>query len=159
MPPPRTGTSPQPVSRRQAAILWSALAGGLAVFTVLGTAIAPARPTPELAPILLPVIALMSVAELVAGHFILRSVRRRLSSGPAEAVALLAQTQLIVACSLALGIGLFGVAAHFTTRDPLFLVFPAGAAVALAWWFPSEARWARLSRRAAAGGRTPMIRG
>ena len=159
MPPPRTGTNPQPVSRRQAVVLWSALAGGLAVFTVLGTVIAPARTTPELAPLLLPVIAVMSVAELVAGRFILRSVRRKLSSGPPEAVAVLAQTQLIIACSLALGIGLFGVAAHFTTRDPLFLVFPAGAAVALVWWFPSEARWARLSRRTDAGGRTPMMRG
>jgi hypothetical protein len=71
----------------------------------------------------------------------------------------LAQTQIIVACSLALGIGLFGVVCHLVTREPVFLLFPAGAAVVLLRWFPSEARWAQLSGTAGTAPRHPMIRG
>jgi len=145
-------STPQVLKRPQAVILWSALAAAVVVFTVLSAVLPPQRYQPELARMLLPVIALLSVGDVVAGSFVLRSMRRNAATLSPELAAGFAGTQMIVACGMAVGIALFANVLTMVTGERLFLAFAGGAAAVLVWWFPTEARWARLS---VAGAPTP----
>jgi hypothetical protein len=147
--------SPSPVqpTRRTLVIIWSALAATLVGFAAFA-AVAPFPSSPEMRVPLLLTVALMGVAELVAGSVVVASIRRRAlatgGGGPATAM-----TQTIVACSLAEGMGLFACIGLLLTDDPLFLAVVAACLVVMVRWFPSEARWARLSGEAP---RSRMIR-
>jgi hypothetical protein len=149
--------TPPALTRGQAVIVWTALFAMLVLAVVLSTVVELREPDPALARTVFPVIALMSVAQIVAGPVVLRSMRKRAAPSP-ELAAGLAGTQMIVACSLAMGVGLFAAVLNLLTRERLFLAFAGAAAAVLVWWFPSEARWARLSG-AGAARTNPMMRG
>jgi hypothetical protein len=121
----------------------------LAVVTTLATpawAAFAVPPDPVLA-----VAAAVSAAGVVASRLLPPRVAPR-DGGRGEITAL---TRLIVGWSLCEGVALFPLLAYLVTRDVRLLpVFAAGAA-ALVAYFPTRARWERLSRTTVA----PLPRG
>ncbi len=140
------------LTRAQARRVWSALAFSL-VAASAASATAPAvlhqQPDPALAKILLPFIALVTAMDLVLAYAVTGSIRKRAVAGSGPSLAAVAGTQTIIACGLAFGAALFACVGHFITGERLFLVLVLPSAAVFLHWFPSEARWARLTPGAA----------
>ena len=138
---------PAPVlTRAQARVVWSALAAALAVAVAGSIAISPvAPPDPALTRLLLLVVAVLTVANLGGASIVTAAIRRK--AGTAEGIPREAApgVQTIVASAMAIGAALFSCIAHFLTRDPVFLALVLAPAALLVRWYPSEARWARIS--------------
>jgi hypothetical protein len=73
------------------------------------------------------------------------NMRRKAGSARGPSVEAAAGVQTIVACALSVGPGLFACVGHLLTKDPLFLAIAILPAAVLVRWFPSEARWARIT--------------
>lgn len=148
--------------RRTATIIWAALVAGITAFFLVSMAVSMAVPmpgAPGLGDVLLPVAALLSIANAALSW--LWAVRMRSPPGAPATPEALAVTRLIVASALCEGSALFGIVAHLVTRDDrMFLPF-ALSFVALLAHFPGDRHWARLCGASAARGpgRNPMIRG
>lgn len=157
-PPPRG--APAPLTRAQARLVWSALAFSLAsafVASALAPSVLRQPANPELAKILLPIVALVTAMDLALAYVVTASMRRRAGGGGTAALEAAAGTQVILASGLAFGAALFSCVAHFITGEWLFLLLVLPCAAVLLHWFPSESRWARIGP-AAAGGAAPARR-
>ena len=163
------GASPAPVlSRAQARVLWAVMAAALGAAVALSATLRAPRPPPrELGPVLPGVVALVAVADAVMAYALTASIRRRAGSarGPfpdltkAFAVEAAPGMQILIACALSFGAGLFACVGHFLTRDPLFLAIVALPAAVLVHWFPSQSRWARITPPAPATPGAPQRSG
>ncbi len=146
------------LTRSQARIIWFALAATLAVAGVASVVFALPRPEPGLVRVLLLAASVFVPVDLALSFLVPALTRRRAATTgvpPPEAVA---GTQMIVGCALAVGAGLFASVCNLLASEPLFLGLVALCLGAMVAWYPSEARWARLSPRPAAGVQR-MMRG
>jgi hypothetical protein len=147
-PDPRPARTPLALTRAQARRVWALFAGVLALAVGASFAVVLPPAAPELTRILLVVAAVLTPLEL-ATSFVAPAVIRRRAARAATPPSPdgLAATQTIVGTAQPLGAALFACLCHVVTREPLFLAFAAASFLAMAAWYPSPARWARLGRR------------
>ncbi|HEY6106344.1 MAG TPA: hypothetical protein VIV59_10205 [Anaeromyxobacteraceae bacterium] len=156
--------------RRTAAVIWSALVGGVAIFTGVALVVPLGRPMdPELGSVLLLVALGMAVLSVGLSFWLPRRMR------PAGAVVTpdqLALTRTVIAGALCEGPALFALVGLMVARDAsMFLPYALSLGALLAH-FPGEARWERLGAdacrpgapagpgAAASGGSpNPLVRG
>jgi hypothetical protein len=145
---PRRAPPSAVLTRGQARVVWTGLAF-LLVVAVVATLLAPGilgtAPDREIAKVLLPAAALVTVVELAMSYVVTRTIRRRAGSAGALAREAAAGTQTIVASALALGAAIFACVGHFITGEMLFVLLVPPCAAVLVHWFPSESRWARIT--------------
>lgn len=136
--------------RRTAVVIWSALVGGVAIFTLVALLVPLGRPMdPELAAMLLLVALAMAVFSVGVSFWI----PRRLKPGGAVVTAdQLALTRTVIAGALCEGPALFALVGLMMTRDASMFLPYALSLGALLFHFPSARRWERLGAGATAGG-------
>ncbi len=143
MPPP----SVPPSARRIAVVIWTALLGGVVIFSGVALLVPMGRPLgPELASVLLLVTLAVAALSVALSFWIPRRIR------PGGAVVTgdqLALSRTVIAAALCEGPTLFAVVGLVLTRDASLLLPYAVSLIALLSHFPGSARWERLR----AGGR------
>jgi FtsH-binding integral membrane protein len=158
--PPSPATSPVPLNRRQASVVWLAMAGALAgavVLAVVGSMLVPANAgSSSLATIFLLVSAPLTAVELAMGYVLARRVRRAAPLGASPDAN--AASQTILASALALGATFLSCVFFFVAREPVQLLLALPCAAVLLHWRPTEARWARLLPAVPGSAPTRMIR-
>jgi hypothetical protein len=161
--PSPSSTTPKMVAltRAQARLVWSLLAGLVAVAVVaaiFGASVLPAKADPEHGRLFLILAAVFVPVDLAVGYFVASRIRTRPApSMPSDAIA---GTQVIVGCAVAVGASLLCCVFYFVGREPLVLLLVFPCVAMLLRWFPSEARWAALAPAPAPGAppRNPMVR-
>jgi hypothetical protein len=136
--------------RRTAVVIWSALVGGVAIFTAVALMIPLGRPMdPELAAMLLLVALGMAVLSVGISFWIPRRLR---PGGAVVTPDQLALTRTVIAGALCEGPALFALVGLMVTRDASMFLPYALSLGALLFHFPSARRWERLGAGATAGG-------
>lgn len=158
---PSPARAPVPLDRRQASIVWLAMAGalvGAVVLAIVGSTLVPANAgSSSLAILFLLVSAPLTAVELAMAYVLPARVRRTAPPGaPPDAIA---ATQTIIASALSLGATFLSCVFYFVAREPLQLLLAVPCAAVVLHWRPTEQRWARLLPAAPGATANRMIRG
>jgi len=150
---------PQPrvAMRRVALALWCGMLAQLALFFAMVLALT--RPGPAFAPALAPDRVLGLAAPLGLGGIVLSRLlpaRMRESSGRPETLGLV---RFLVCWGVCDAAAVVPLVAYLLTRDVRLLAVFGAAALALALYYPSPDRWAKLAApEEGAGPPTRMVR-